>query len=198
MTAPLVKVPYFKDVCCDILAAFMARHGFTIQNNDKFDGVIFKKESLVVQISYWPEDFPDYIPVVNICYTDGKNFSGVGLWKAIPESADVNYSSWQFRNEDELRASIIKLRDKVLAVYSPQLWQDNFNLKRIISESEAYLLQEEENRILNELKERATVAFKAGDYKEAISLYSKLPQTSLSQIDLKRISISKKRIGEIR
>jgi hypothetical protein len=85
------------------------------------------------------------------------------------------------------------IRDEILPTYAKPLWDDHQLLRQLItrfySEKDAKIELEETER----KRRDAELAFKAGDFKESIRIYSALSPVDLTPTDRKRIEVARKK-----
>jgi hypothetical protein len=121
---------------------FMSARGFGECPSHSDDvGVTYRRGRCIVRFHYYPEDRPKYSPMVTIGLVPrllGRpRFSEIGLWYAIPESAEAaSYPTWWFSSESQLAEVLIRTRDEVLDGYAARLWLDTHQLAELIANRE--------------------------------------------------------------
>jgi hypothetical protein len=199
MSGPLVEIAYFRRVCLELLAPYLRLFGFS-QVVVKHDGlearhrVAFSNDEVLLDFSYWPEDFPTYCVMVGIGFIDGElvlERSQIGLWCAIPPDKRVQTS---FRTEQELVTVMTIIRDEILPCYARPLWTDLQLLSQLITR--CYNEQEARDELAETEKKRlqAEAAFRNGEYGRVVSIYAELSPVDLTPTDQKRLAIARKRL----
>jgi hypothetical protein len=200
------SIPHFESVCRAVFDNYMRQAGFTETDSDQIGTVAYFRRStavgapwIFVSFEYWPEDAPDYSPMVNIGFADrpvngpALTLTSIGLWYAIPEEAPSrDYSSWSIRTVEEASESLVKIRE-VVDTYARPLWEDPAQLAAYVAKLEAEAAREEareaRERVARE-KRRAGRAFWERNYREVLRIYEELDVADLSEIDRKRIKIA--------
>jgi hypothetical protein len=201
MGGTLVKATYFEQVCHEVFDDFLHEEGFIIKGINEAGGVIYVKDSIFIEITYYPEDAPDYSPMVGIgIFKENRKgqsiMNGVSLWTAILEAKPMwNYNLCHFTNKDGLHKCLVRLRDELLLEYRELLWNNPNRLKKLIEKEEQEMRLLEAKELDEELRQEAEDAFRSANYEKAISLYTKVDVSKLSPSDLKRLQIAKKQIG---
>jgi hypothetical protein len=201
-----LAILFFESVCRDVFDDYMRQAGFTETDSGELGTVAYFRRStavwapwIFVSFEYWPEDAPDYSPMVNVGFADrpvkdpALTLMSIGLWYAIPEDADAHsYSSWPIRTVQEATESLVKIRD-VVDTYARPLWEDPARLAGYVEklQEEADRMEAEEARGRVEAKKRqAGRAFWGKNYREVLKIYQELDEADLSEIDRKRIEIA--------
>lgn len=197
MSAPLKKAPYFKDICLfeynDILKSF----GYDYINDDSLVGVRFLKNDCFFEISYYPEDFPNYIPIfyLGYNYTTDNNTKPIkkitNIWSFIPDDYRHSISYKKFSNEVELKIILKNVLEKYFFEYlAPVLKNESILKEKIINdEIDSKNIEKKNTHML--LKKKAETAFFARRYSDAIELYSKIEEMELTVKDRKHIIFAK-------
>lgn len=195
---PLVHVAYFKKACDQLLEPYLRLFGFnwvTMKHGEEeaISHAVYTNDEVLLDFCYWAEDFPNYCVMVGIGFTDGHlvlTRSQIGLWCAIPPDKQEQTN---FRNEAELVSVLTQIRDEILPTYAKPLWEDHQLLRQLItrfhSENDAKIELAETERKRRE----AELAFKAGNFKESIKIYSELSPIDLTDTDRKRFEVAKKK-----
>jgi hypothetical protein len=207
-----LSIPFFESVCRDVFDDYMRQAGFTETDSDELGTVAYFRRStavwapwIFVSFEYWPEDAPDYSPMVNVGFADSPVLSpaltltSIGLWCAIPKETDaLRYSSWPIRTVEAATESLVKIRD-VVDMYARPLWQDPAQLAAHVAKLDEESAREEAEEARERLaakKERAGRAFWARNYREVLNIYQQLDEAHLSEIDRKRIKIARRLTAE--
>jgi hypothetical protein len=201
-----LAIPLFEPVCRTVFDDYMRQAGFTETDSDEIGHVAYFRRStalgapwIFVSFEYWPEDAPDYSPMVNVGFADGPVLSpaltltSIGLWYAIPEDAVARtYWSWPIRSVEEATETLLKIRE-VVDTYARPLWEDPAQLAAHVAkleEESAHQEAEEARERVEAKKRRAGRAFWARNYREVLNIYQELNDADLSEIDRKRIKIA--------
>lgn len=191
--------PYFEPTCAGVFDDFLSRYSFSRVREEKVLGVLYRRDDVFLEITYWPEDYPRYFPLVGIGFfeisTEGRVCRrGVSLWSMVPETAPERHEELsKFSNEMELRAILERIRETVVIKYGRPVWEHPARLREfMISKQKKETAMRVEMEIAA-LRREAKAAFDGGKYKDVIILYSKIPESALSAIDRKRLTVAKRR-----
>lgn len=121
--------PFFSKVSLCVLGDYFQQHGFQVSET-KIGGLLIHKDTVFVEVSYDPQTYPDYSPVLNIGIGKEKfdksgKPTGVPLWFVLPEESDQRcYSFWKFRTEQELNTAMEHILNQIIKLYMEPLWSD--------------------------------------------------------------------------
>jgi hypothetical protein len=208
-----LAIPFFERVCRDLFDDYMRQAGFTETDSDEIGQVAYFRRStalgapwIFVSFEYWPEDAPDYSPMVTVGFADrpvmgpALTLTSIGLWYAIPEEAAAReYWSWPIRTVGQATENLLKIRE-VVDTYARPLWEDPARLAAHVAklEEESALQEAEEARErIAAKKRRAGRAFWDRNYREVLRLYEEIKEADLSEIDRKRIKIATRLVSGI-
>lgn len=194
-----LSAPYFEQVCRKIFDSFLGGYGFINSEADETGSVTYFKNNCFLNIYYYPEDNPNYSPMIRIGFVKKSEdppsiqFEGIGLWYAIPESVKSrDYGNWTFSTSEELEKALLRIRDEVISVYAQPLWEEPQNLRLLVNKRKKDIEEEYKANILRKKKIEAQNAFRTGNYEEALKIYSEIDRADLSTTDLKRFNIAQK------
>ncbi len=191
-------LPYFETVCRDRLDAYFAQHGFVFCKSKWPTTVMYVRNRIFLEMSYWVEDAPRYILMLGIgllmnewrCDTlNGQ----VGLWSVFPAESDAGQlDRWLFSSAPELDDRLAWCRDRVLDVYAKPLWQHQEVLSELVQRSEAEVSAKIKKQSQQEQRKRAEEAFKTRNYREVVSIYNSLGDAQLSALEQRRLHFAQK------
>ena len=171
----------------------MNQRGFAETSLFERSEVVFLRDDTFIEITYYPEDFPRYTPMVNVGKVDASGTRRlVGLWSVIPDNdEDRNYSRLVFSSKEEFRSLLEKLSNGAIARFALPLCDDPERLERVLSEQEESRKLEYEDSLLELRKEEASEAFRSGNYREVIRALDRVPRDKLSSLELKRFKYAR-------
>lgn len=127
---------YFYLICTRVLVPYFSFLGF-VENKTKIGGAFFKKGDLFVEISYIPENAPNYSPSIIVGIGSDKydnlgQTTGIPAWRVLPEDGEARkYSFWKFSNEIELENVLKKIEAEILEKHMRPLWEDRLALEKV-------------------------------------------------------------------
>lgn len=192
-----LRADFFEPVAREVFDDYMQRHGFGKGEADEVGCLTYHGREVFVRVHYYVEDTPNYSPMVTIGITRNSPlmpaFNTIGLWYAIPPDVSArDYPTWTYSNADELKQVLTRIRDEVVDVYAPPLWNDPDRLAALIDARYEEVKAERAAEIVNRNKEEAERAFKAHDYEKAARLYGLMKDSDLSHAERKRHEIAKR------
>jgi hypothetical protein len=200
------SIPFFEPVCRAVFDDYMRQAGFTETDSDEIGTVAYFRTSsavgvpwIFVSFEYWPEDAPDYSPMINIGFAErpgldpALTLTSIGLWYAIPAEAPArSYPSWPLRTVGQATESLVKIRE-VVDTYARPLWEDTAQLAAFAAKLEEESARKEADEARERVaakKRRAGRAFWGRNYRKVLNIYQALDEADLSEIDRKRIKIA--------
>ena len=191
---------YFGRVCAEVFDDFLSSYGFSRVREEKELGVVYRRDEVFLEFTYWPEDYPRYLPMVGIGFfersTEGRACRrGVSLWSTVPEAAPERHEELsKFSSELELRAILNRIRETVILKYGRPAWEQPTRLREIVVSKQKEEATTRVEAKIADLRREAKTAFDGGKYQDVIIAYSKIPEPAMSAIDRKRLVVAKKRM----
>lgn len=179
--------PYFRNVCRRQLSSLMMEQGFSEDSTYKHvAGVVFTRKDVAIKVTYYPEDFPNYTPMVSVGKINNKGRQQfVGLWAIIPEDDEArNYSDLVFSSEIECERSIRLIAQRVINRFVYPLCDDQERLEQTLAEQEKSIMNAYVEGELTRKKQEAFKAFKAQNYRAAVNAFESIPLDKLSKLEL--------------
>lgn len=131
-----IGVEYFSRVARKVFSSWLATVGMHEREVTPRGGLRFHRRNVFLDITYYPEDCPDYSAMVNLGVTDADGASqaevSFGLWLVIPEDViERRYSLWTFSSEEEALVVMKRVRDRVVKQYLPPLLDDEKRIREL-------------------------------------------------------------------
>jgi hypothetical protein len=191
-------LPYSIPACRDALDVYLASHGFASRESSAADTkVTYSDGRTFVELSYWLEDGPRFIPMISMgieleySASSGLTRGGIGVWFAIPEEDGArHYSEWRFSTAAQLQDVLPRIRDEVLDVYARPLWSHPDQLAFLIRRQQEELAVAAAKELLEKKRKEAAAAFAAREYTQALDLYSAIGTENLTPVERKRVEIA--------
>ncbi|MBI1927846.1 hypothetical protein HYR99_26855 [Candidatus Poribacteria bacterium] len=187
----------FESICRKVFDSYMRRCGFTDTEADESGAITYFKQNRFLRVHYYPEESPTYSPMIDVGFVAKdedasiSRFEGIGLWYAIPEGTPVrNYGFWTFASPKELEKVLLQIRDEVVDVYARPLWEEPSRLRYFIEQQKKEIQKHYGEERMNRKKREADLAFRSGNYQEALKIYDEIDISELSRLELKRIELS--------
>jgi hypothetical protein len=197
VSGPLVEAEYFKNTCISIFSDLLNELGYTYYNNKKIIGVRYVKENYFFEISYYPEDFPNYIPIITVGYYEdnSKFIDGIrratNIWNFIPITNQIDVACKNtFSNQHELEKLLIISMNQYVKIYLVPILKDTQLIKNQIDENDQENKKQDYLNNISILKQQAGKSLFARKYKDVLKTYSKIDPSELSANDKKRIELA--------
>lgn len=167
--------------------------------------VRYEHPTWCIEVLYLPTDGPRYAPRVEIgpipeTQLDPRR-NRVEVLHTIPEDNDLRryVFMWEYQSEEELEASLIKVRDLVVEPFSVPFLKDSAQLIALVEERAKKVDNEWRTQILchNEsiYRRLANEAFRRKDYEEVVRNFTKIGGQRLSPVEVKKLELARKRIS---
>lgn len=200
MSAPLVEIDYFRPTCRQVLGPYFLLYGFEATTSSRGGiqdrtSVLYSNGEIILDVGYWPEDYPNYSLMIGLGFLQGRRYlvdSCIGLWYAMPPDKQV---PWRFRSEQELETVLRLLRDDVLPAYAEPLWREPQLLRQLINRYQSERSAKGEAEAVQRERRKAEVAFKTGNFREVVRIYSELSPVDLTPTDRKRFDLARKKLN---
>ncbi|MBW3634821.1 MAG: hypothetical protein KY456_17515 [Chloroflexi bacterium] len=194
MTQTFPVLPFFRRVAEEILTPVMASHGFTAVEQDDWS-VKYRRDRTKVSFAYDAMDVPrpGLLIGVGLEDPDGATLS-IGLWRALPDSAGLDYSSWKFETEPELRDVLSRISEDVIP-HAASVWDSEEAIIGFLAEQQIDIDNHHLETRQRVQKLAARRAFDEGRYAEARDNYVLLGgEEELSAADRRRLYLARKHL----
>lgn len=171
----------------------MMEHGFLKDStHEQVPDVVFARNDIVIIVTYYPEDFPNYTPMISIGKNDpARHLRLLGLWSIIPEDdKDRDYRNLVFSSEIECERSIKQI-SHVISRFAFPLCDDQERLEQALVEQEGSITEAYIEDKLSQRKEEAYKAFKARDYSAAVNAFESIPLVKLSKLEQEQLEYAR-------
>lgn len=193
MTPNPPLIPFFAQVAEETLTPFMASHGFAPAEQSNWS-IKYRRGRIKVSFGYDATEIPRPVLIIAVGLEDPDGqFSSTGLWRALPDSPDVSYSSWEFETATELREVLGRVIEQVMP-HSVSLWESEETMIGLHAEQQAQIDKHYQETTHRGQVLAARRAFDAGRYAEARDSYVLIGEDGLSAADRRRLYLARKHL----
>lgn len=191
-----LRIGYFKNICKIIFDGYFYKKGFKEFLDDSFD-VTYSKSNYYIKFYYYPEDFPEYILMIDIGFFKRVNeakveYHSIGLWYSMPDSDESTaYWKWTFKTANELETVLKRIKDFVLVRYVDVLLNNRGELKKLVEKKEHEVTIQRNSEIKNKKIHEAEKLFKLRHYDKAMTIFEEVGILYLSSLNKKMYDICK-------
>lgn len=185
------------EACCrETLTAWLVKNGFGEIAKVGPARVESLAGAVCLALSYYVEEPPPRSLMVSIGLVgpDGSRRMA-GLWSLLPDDDPaIEYPTWSFRSQDELKRTVNRVRDEVLTRFVPGLLASPDAIVTAINRAEREAQERFQSDRSRQLLTRARAAFSKGLYADALADFG-AAGSILSKVDEQRVRIARKRIA---
>jgi hypothetical protein len=193
-----LRAPYFEHICRSVLDEPMSRHAYEVSDSSSA-GVVYVSRQRFLEFTYYVEDYPTYLLMVNIGFlrerADGRiERDAAGLWRFLRVAgAHDRPGKWAFSDEVTLRRLLSRLLAEAIEPVALAVLDQPHRLSAVLDAQRREIEGIHARSVEADCLDGARRAFEAGQYREAVRLYEQVNKEGLLASDVKKLALARRR-----